>query len=250
MRNKEKRKAYQKAYCEFNKGKAKLRKKIWCEANKEKYKAYQKSYREIHKEEIKAYQKIYSIVSKDKLKDYREAYGEANKDKLKAYHKVYREANKEKILAYYKANKEKINASRKLWYKAKSEKINAYMRAYNKRRYKSNPKFRLGANISLSMRLSLKGQKNGRHWEILVGFTLDELKKHLEKQFTYGMAWNNYGEWHIDHKIPIVVFNFTKPEHTDFKKCWALKNLQPMWARENISKKDKLTKHFQPSLLI
>ena len=64
------------------------------------------------------------------------------------------------------------------------------------------------------------------------------------------MTWENYGKWHLEHKIPISVHNFTRSGHEDFKRCWALKNLQPMWAIENFEKHDKLTKHFQPSLLI
>lgn len=49
-------------------------------------------------------------------------------------------------------------------------------------------------------------------------------------------------------KLSIAVFNFSLPEHRDFKRCWALKNLQPLWASENCKKKDSLQKHFQPSL--
>lgn len=66
------------------------------------------------------------------------------------------------------------------------------------------------------------------------------------------MTWEKYleGKIHIDHKTPKTVFNFTQPEHEDFKRCWALSNLQPMWANENWSKGTKLTKHFQPSLLL
>ena len=99
---------------------------------------------------------------------------------------------------------------------------------------------------------SLKGNKNGHHWENLVGYAFDELRKHLEKQFTEGMSWDNYGMggWVIDHKIPKAIFNFTKPEHQDFRRCWALKNLQPMWERDNLIKQAKIDKHFQPSLLI
>lgn len=48
-----------------------------------------------------------------------------------------------------------------------------------------------------------------------------------------------YG-WHIDHKLPVASFNFDSPEHLDFKKCWALENLQPLWAKENISKGAKV----------
>ena len=49
---------------------------------------------------------------------------------------------------------------------------------------------------------------------------------------------------------PLTAHNFTKPKHEDFKRCWALKNLQPLWSKKNISKGNRLTKHFQPSLLI
>jgi 5-methylcytosine-specific restriction endonuclease McrA len=64
------------------------------------------------------------------------------------------------------------------------------------------------------------------------------------------MSWDNCNEWHIDHIIPKAAFNYEKPEDIDFKKCWALKNLQPLWAKENHEKKDKLLKPFQPSLQI
>jgi 5-methylcytosine-specific restriction endonuclease McrA len=65
------------------------------------------------------------------------------------------------------------------------------------------------------------------------------------------MNWENYGSyWHIDHKIPISVFNFEKPEDYDFKRCWNLKNLQPLEKFKNMSKGNRLDKHFQPSLAI
>jgi len=54
----------------------------------------------------------------------------------------------------------------------------------------------------------------------------------------------------LDYKIPVSVFNFTTPEHEDFTRCWSLKNLQPMWAKENMSKSAKLEKHFQPRLAL
>ncbi|MFH1762494.1 MAG: HNH endonuclease, partial [bacterium] len=68
--------------------------------------------------------------------------------------------------------------------------------------------------------------------------------------FTNGMAWKNYGEWHVDHIIPRSVFNYEKAEDVDFKRCWALDNLQPLWGIENISKGNKLDADFQPALLL
>jgi len=94
------------------------------------------------------------------------------------------------------------------------------------------------------------GDKKGRGWEQLVGYTIKDLMKHLQKRFTDGMSWDNYGEWHIDHIIPVSKFNFTSTDDFDFKRCWALSNLQPLWAGENMKKHAKYSKSFQPSLKI
>jgi len=100
------------------------------------------------------------------------------------------------------------------------------------------------------IRKSLNGTKNYRKWQTLVGYTVEDLKSHIEKQFDTDMNWDNYGlnGWHIDHKIPRGAFNYSKTTDDDFKRCWALKNLQPLWAKENIRKGKRLEKHFQPSL--
>ncbi len=117
---------------------------------------------------------------------------------------------------------------------------------------RSTPKGRLITSMAVGILKTLKyGSKKRRHWEVLVGYSVDELKTHLEKQFTSGMTWENYGTyWHIDHVIPKVVFNFETPEDIDFKKCWALKNLRPLEAKKNLSKHSKLETPFQPSLCI
>lgn len=94
----------------------------------------------------------------------------------------------------------------------------------------------------------LPGVKAGRKWESLVGYTVDELKVHLESLFQPGMTWGNIGEWEIDHIRPVKYFNFSKPEHIDFKRCWALDNLQPLWKHDNRTKSAKLTEPFQPAL--
>ena len=113
---------------------------------------------------------------------------------------------------------------------------------------KTDPKFKLNRNMRRAIHFSLKGNKNGHSWQTLVGYSLEQLKRRLKRQFQPGMTWDNYGEWHIDHKIPISAFNFTKPEHDDFKRCWALKNLQPLWSNKNQIKHAKLSKPFQPRL--
>jgi hypothetical protein len=82
-----------------------------------------------------------------------------------------------------------------------------------------------------------KGVKNGRKWPSLMGFTVENLREHLASQFTDGMTWENYGSyWHIDHIKPVAAFSFLVPEDQDFKDCWSLSNLQPLKAKENLSK--------------
>lgn len=123
----------------------------------------------------------------------------------------------------------------------------------NKRkRRKKDLKFRLNLNISTAIYFSLKGNKNGRHWEELVGYTLMELKSHLEKTIPDEYTWQDYlnGKLHVDHIIPISVFNFSEATHLDFKRCWALKNLQLLPAIENLKKQNKLNTAFQISLVI
>jgi len=91
----------------------------------------------------------------------------------------------------------------------------------------------------LRQTLKHRGIKKTNQTFSLVGYNKYELKEHLESQFTDGMSWDNMDEWHIDHIRPIASFNYDSTDHPDFKKCWALNNLQPMWAEDNIHKGDK-----------
>lgn len=165
-------------------------------------------------------------------------YRKRNPEKSKRDARKWRIANPEKaregVRKYYKANYEKILKINRDW----------------KKTQKNNPKFRLSNSMSRAIRDSLKNSKEGKAWLVFVNYTLKDLIEHLEKLFVDGMTWENYGEWQIDHKIPISVFNFTKPENIDFKRCWKLSNLQPLWKRDNLSKHTKLIKAFQPSLLL
>lgn len=110
-------------------------------------------------------------------------------------------------------------------------------RYYNKHR--NNPIFRLNYQMGQRIYLSLKKEKMGRSWKELLGYTINDLKQHLEKQFTSEMNWENWGKyWEIDHRIPKSWFKYLKAEEEAFKKCWALKNLQPLELSKNRSKKN------------
>ncbi len=122
----------------------------------------------------------------------------------------------------------------------KTEKARKYRRAYENQRYRTDLAFRLSRIMGTAIRESLQGKKAGRKWLSLIGYTIGDLKCHIEKQFKLGMTWENYGLWHIDHIVPVSAFDFTESNDIGFKMCWKLENLQPLWAMENFMKSNKV----------
>ena len=119
------------------------------------------------------------------------------------------------------------------------KRIYQHVLKYTMERIREDPKFRLDLNMRSLIRQSLKGKKAGRGWEKLVGYTLEDLVKHLEKQFDDKMSWENYGSyWHIDHIKPRSLFKYTSPDDPEFKECWSLKNLQPLEKTANLKKRN------------
>lgn len=121
------------------------------------------------------------------------------------------------------------------------------------RKARLSPKYRLDDAMSCGIRGSIvRGAKGRQRWERLVGYSVDELVVHLESKFSPGMSWQNYGRggWHVDHVVPKSVFNYELPTDIDFKRCWALSNLRPLWESDNCSKGATLKEPFQPSLLL
>lgn len=135
------------------------------------------------------------------------------------------------------------------WRKENPEKRRAESRR-TAARLRATPKGKLNNAFSTAVRQALVNGKLGRGWVDIVGYSIDELMAHLETKFLPGMSWDNYGAWHIDHIIPQAAFNYSDASHIDFARCWALKNLQPLWAKDNASKGAKLSEPFQPSLAI
>ena len=130
----------------------------------------------------------------------------------------------------YAKNKTKILAQAKLRMPRVKQRL--------RERYANDLPFRLHCRIGPGMRRCLRGGYSGRTME-LVGYTIAELKAHLESLFTDGMCWERISEIHIDHIRPVSSFNITSHDCDDFKACWALSNLQPLWARDNLRKHAK-----------
>jgi hypothetical protein len=167
------------------------------------------------------------------------------------YYAKNQEAQRRRYRVYYAKNKQKMRDRAKKYRDENYEAVCASRRS-SSIKMRSTPKGKISVRMSKRIRDSLcRSPKAGRHWQTLVGFTLEQLQAHLEKQFTPEMTWENYGtHWHIDHKIPIAVFNFETTDDIDFKRCWSLQNLQPLEAIENMSKGMKVKRPFQPSLTL
>ena len=119
-------------------------------------------------------------------------------------------------------------------------------------RYRTSLKHNLNYKMKRAINRSLKGNKNGKQWQDLVGYKTNDLIKRLKKTLPKEYTWQDYleGKLHIDHIIPKSIFNYDNPTQIDFKNCWALSNLQLLPAKENRIKHNKLSKPFQPALQI
>ena len=102
--------------------------------------------------------------------------------------------------------------------------------------------YRLAGNLRSGLNRILRGQvKRGSAVRDL-GCSISELMQHLERQWQYGMSWENYGnkigQWSVDHKMPISKFDLTKRE--ELLKAVHYTNLQPMWHIDNLKKGNRI----------
>jgi hypothetical protein len=160
--------------------------------------------------------------------------------------KKWRDNNKEymnqKTKNWYEQNKEHRKEYLKEYREKNIDKIREIKRNYEKTRKHNDPLYKLINNFRTAIYQVLKEnnvQKNGHYFEILK-YLPEDLIVHLEKQFKDGMNWDNYGEWHVDHILPISRHNIQEIGDEEFMKCWSLNNLQPMWGEENIRKSNKI----------
>ena len=154
-------------------------------------------------------------------------YREKNKERIKERNKEWREKNKEYLIERAKE-----------WNKQNRERVNELARERNKEKRKTDPLFKMKCNLRKRTWRAFKSKgysKNSKTQEML-GIDWEVCKKHIERQFTIGMSWDNYGEWHIDHIIPLASANTEE----DLKILFHYTNLQPLWAYENISKGDSI----------
>lgn len=129
-------------------------------------------------------------------------------------------------------------ASKNSYYMRNRESIIAKQSEYNKKKRENDPLFKLSSYMLSRFwkALDSKGYEKDIKSSETVGCSWVELKDHLESKFSDGMSWFNYGEWHVDHIIPLASAK-TKEELCSLNHY---KNLQPLWAQDNIQKGDSI----------
>lgn len=141
---------------------------------------------------------------------------------------------------HYNDNKLAYKKRIKKYVELNKDQFNEYQRKYKKQRYYSNINSYLRAVLRGRMFSALKKNTKSGSTIIDLGCTIEELKLHLEKQFQSGMTWENKGKWHIDHIIPLSNFDLSIREQ--FLNACHYTNLQPLWAKDNMKKSNKLQK--------
>lgn len=166
------------------------------------------------------------------------------KPEVKARQQARYQANKEEIkrkeAERAKAKRSEIREWARGYRDKNRESIRKYHREYHARRKKADPGYRIAVAqrqmLSNTLRSAGKRRPGGRTFE-LIGYSAGQLMETLTARFKPGMSWDNYGEWHIDHKIPVA--HFVRKGETRPHIINALCNLQPLWAGENTAKSDR-----------
>lgn len=100
-------------------------------------------------------------------------------------------------------------------------------------RRKIDPAFRVRSNMKNRLHALIVNRESGRIFSLLP-YSARDVVEHMEANFLPGMSWENYGKWHIDHRKPCALFDHSDPAQVE--ACWALENLQPLWAVDNLKK--------------
>jgi hypothetical protein len=183
----------------------------------------------------------YAYYCKECKKEYDREYRKRNRKKRNAQIREWHGRNKEsqtlKRKEYYRENKKYISDKQKNYYVENRDLIlRKHLQYYNKRR-KSDLNFRILGNLRCRLYKAVKHNQKSKPTLDLIGCDINVLRSHLESQFAEGMTWDNYGEWHVDHIKPCASFDLSNEEEQ--KICFNYKNLQPLWAEDNMRKGSK-----------
>jgi hypothetical protein len=176
----------------------------------------------VSREKFEANKKKAAVVSRER---YRNMPIDLKKEANRKAHLTFKK-NPERI--------EKQRLARMAWQKRNKD----YLNAKHKEKRDNNPIFALAHRIRrmTAFAFTRKGFKKDGFSEKILGCSWEHLKAHIEGQFLPGMSWENRGEWHVDHKIPLA--SAKTPEEVEELCKWH--NLQPLWKEDNLKKGAKL----------
>jgi hypothetical protein len=195
------------------------------------------------------------ITSKErrriKQRDYSRVYRLRHPDRVRIQTLRYRSKTpREQRLEVHRRYRRKKIAANPLWYaqqldswRAKhQQRWNVICARWKRKRYAMDPIYRMRLLLQSSIFRALRKQRLKKLDDFLnlVGCSPEQLRQHIEKQFQPGMNWSNKGRfgWHIDHRKPCASFDLTRVEEQ--KRCFHFTNLQPLWWRENLEKRDRI----------
>lgn len=142
--------------------------------------------------------------------------------------------------SYYKKNAEVIKSKRAEYYKNNKEKCLKSTLAYQRKLKDVNMHQLLCRRLRNRLYYALKNKnwKKNTKFSKYIGCERGDLVNHLELQFSKGMTWDNYGDWEIDHIVPL---SSAKSEEELHRLCHYT-NLQPLWKKENRQKGNRIKK--------
>lgn len=203
------------------------------------------------KDPAKSRAKLYAW--RDKNRQYWLGYLKHMRGKNPTFVPKERDANRspEEARQWVKDNKAQYDVKNKdknrSYQKAHQPIINQRAREWRRAQRLSNPQFRLMENLRRRFYDLVKklGHKRSLEYVEMIGCSLDELKAWIENHFEPGMNWENQGHfsfdkqtWQLDHHYPCSAFDLSDPEQQ--KQCFHHTNVYPVWARENLDKRDSI----------
>jgi hypothetical protein len=139
------------------------------------------------------------------------------------------------VKSNYQKNKESHREACRAYYLANKDSIQKRHIKYNTERLKKDASFRAMFNARVRVNSFVRGQKG---FSKSLGCSFGQFKSHIEGLFQLGMTWENYGQWQVDHRHPLSIAY--KEGSESFKNACLYRNLEPMWAAENIKKGNRV----------
>lgn len=191
--------------------------------------------------------KLWRAKNRDYWNAYCRDWKRNNPERVRAYQQRRNEKHPERVLELRKRSnarrKQFINDRCREYYAKNKDRIIAQHRDYERTRRKEDAGFRCEKLLKNRIVEVLKRQRAVKSSRVkeLIGCDRNCLVAWIESKFQDGMTWQNHGYngWHIDHIRPCASFDLSDVEQQ--KQCFHYTNLQPLWAKDNQIKGNKIT---------